>query len=162
MLSIKFYSSSSLAAARRRERSLRMSNGCRGIACRFTHEANFPAYRDAIFLLFLTLFSVVSSRCSYFTFALLSPRILRPFSFAPRCCNFVGIRGAFLPCTDFGCLGCTVTWLSVSALRRAALRGVFPRILDKFQEYSFSDENMSSPVKDCNFKYSPKYFVRQS
>lgn len=27
-----------------------MSNGCREIACRFTHQANFPAYRDAIFL----------------------------------------------------------------------------------------------------------------
>lgn len=30
--------------------SSRMSNGCRGIACRFTHQANFPAYRGAIFL----------------------------------------------------------------------------------------------------------------
>lgn len=27
-----------------------MSNGCCGIACRFTHQANFPAYRGAIFL----------------------------------------------------------------------------------------------------------------
>lgn len=40
----------SRAAARRR--SPGMSNGCRGIACRFTHEANFLAYRDAIFLPF--------------------------------------------------------------------------------------------------------------
>lgn len=30
--------------------SSRMSNGCCGIACRFTHQANFPAYRGAIFL----------------------------------------------------------------------------------------------------------------
>lgn len=41
----------SRAAARRR--SLGMSNGCHEIACRFTHEANFLAYRDAIFLPFL-------------------------------------------------------------------------------------------------------------
>lgn len=52
-----------------------MSNGCRGIACRFTHQANFPAYCGAIFLPFpRPSSSGASSRCSYFTFALLSLR----------------------------------------------------------------------------------------
>lgn len=53
-----------------------MSNGCRGIACRFTHRANFPAYRGAISPppFPRPSSSGASSRCSYFTFALLSLR----------------------------------------------------------------------------------------
>jgi len=70
----------SRATARRR--SPGMSNGCRGIACRFTHEANFLAYRDAIFLPFPRRSPPGAPPCcSYFTpTRALPPRIPHPFS----------------------------------------------------------------------------------
>ena len=69
VLSIKFYGSS-LSRQACVYGTSGMSNGCRGIACRFTHQANFPAYRGAIFLPPSLLFpSGASSLCSYFTFS---------------------------------------------------------------------------------------------
>jgi len=79
VLSIKFYGSS-LSRGKLVYGSSGMSNGCCGIACRFTHQANFPAYRGAIFLPPSLLFpSGASSLCSYFTFpSPFPPQILHP------------------------------------------------------------------------------------
>lgn len=120
MLSIKFYGSSLAAARRRRVRSPGMSNGCRGIACRFTHEANFPAYRDAIFLLPPSLRPLF--RREHHRAALISP--LRSFLhkfFTHSLSLHARPDESALSCagSEFGCLRCTVTWLLVSALGRA-------------------------------------------
>lgn len=98
-----------------------MSNGCRRIACQFTHQANFPAYRGAIFLPLPHPSSrSIIALLLFHLYAPFSPRILHPVRF-PSHHHLLspGWKRAFLPEPEFGCLRCIVTWLLVSVVRHA-------------------------------------------
>lgn len=126
--------------AAHRLRSPGMSNGYRGIACRFTHEANFPAYRrcnisrrpSAALSDGAAVAAAAASRCSYFTpRAPFYPRILRPFSFPFSRLSRSPARRLLFACRrkarfhagepDFACLRCAATRLLVSAVLAEAL-----------------------------------------
>lgn len=104
---LRFFSRGKLAYG-----SSGMSNGCCGIACRFTHQANFPAYRGAIFL------SLPCPPVGSIAALLLFPSSpsanssSHSFPFAP---SSLGWTRAFLPVPEFGC-----TVNMVIAFRRKA------------------------------------------